>query len=48
MNLIRGIAKTAIVGKVIQMAGRELQKPENQRKIKEGLGKLTKAGRPKR
>lgn len=42
MSLIRGIVKTAVVGKVIQVVGRELQKPENQRKIKEGLGKLTK------
>lgn len=42
MSLIRGIVKTAIVGKVIQIAGRELQKPENQRKIKDALGKVTK------
>ncbi len=48
MNLIRGLVKTAVVSKVIQMASRELQKPENQRRIKEGLGKLTNAARQKR
>lgn len=48
MSLIRGIVKTAVVGKVIQIVSRELQKPENQRRVKEGLGKLTNAARQKR
>jgi hypothetical protein len=37
---IRGIVTTAIVMKGIEVARRELSKPENQRKIKEGVGKL--------
>ncbi len=48
MSMIRGILKTAVVGKVIQVASRELQKPENQRRIKQGLSKLTNAARQKR
>lgn len=48
MNLIRGIVKTAVVGKVIQIVSRELQKPENQRRVKDGLSKLTNAARQKR
>lgn len=39
MKLVRGIVEGIIVAKVIQ----ELTKPENQRKIKDGLGKLAKA-----
>ena len=45
MNLIRGLIKGAVVAKVIQIAQRELSKPENQRKIKDGLSKVAKAGR---
>ncbi len=41
-RLIKGGVKGVIVGKLIQVAERELRKPENQRKIKDGLGKLTK------
>lgn len=41
MKLVRGIVEGIIVAKVIQ----ELTKPENQRKIKEGLGKLAQAAR---
>ena len=45
MNLVKGLIKGAIVAKVIQVAQRELSKPENQRKIKDGLRKVTKAAR---
>ena len=48
MSMIRSIVKTAVAAKVIQLAQRELSKPENQRKIKEGLGKLSKAARNRR
>ncbi len=40
MSVIRGLVKSAIVIKVAQIAQRELSKPENQRKIKEGLRKV--------
>ena len=40
MGLVRGLVKGAVVAKVIQVAQRELSKPENQRKIKDGLSKL--------
>ena len=45
MSLIRGLVKSAIVIKVAQIAQRELSKPENQRKIKEGVSKLKEAAR---
>jgi hypothetical protein len=45
MNIIRGLVKSAIVIKVAQIAQRELTKPENQRKIKEGLRKVQDAAR---
>ena len=40
MNVIRGLVKSAIAIKLAQIAQRELTKPENQRKIKEGLSKV--------
>ena len=40
MSVISGLVKSAIVIKVAQVAQRELAKPENQRKIKEGLRKV--------
>ena len=40
MSLIKGLVKGAVVAKVVQVAQRELSKPENQRKIREGLRKL--------
>lgn len=43
MKLIRGLVKAALVAKVIQIAQRELSKPENQQKIKDGLGKVSRA-----
>lgn len=41
MNLVRSIIKGVIVAKVIQ----ELSKPENQRKIKDGIRKVSQAAR---
>lgn len=40
MKFISGIIKSAIVVKVVQVAQRELTKPENQRKIKDALRKV--------
>ena len=45
MSIIRGLVKSAIVIKAAQVAQRELAKPENQRKIKEGLRKVQEAAR---
>jgi hypothetical protein len=45
MSFIRGLVKSAIIIKVAQIAQRELSKPENQRKIKEGLNKVKEATR---
>lgn len=45
MGLIKNIFKGAVAAKVIQVASRELQKPENQAKIREGLNKLNKSVR---
>ena len=45
MSMIRSILKTAIAAKVVQVASRELAKPENQRKLKEGFAKLAKQTR---
>lgn len=43
MSLIKGLVKGAVVAKAVQVAQRELSKPENQRKIREGLRKLQQA-----
>lgn len=45
MNVIRGIVKTVVVAKVIEIAGRELSKPENQRKIKDAVNSVVRATR---
>ena len=45
MSVISGLVKSAIVIKVAQIAQRELSKPENQRKIKEGLQKVQEAAK---
>ena len=45
MSVISGLVKSAIVIKVAQIAQRELAKPENQRKIKEGLRKVQDAAK---
>jgi hypothetical protein len=48
MSLIKGILKTAVAAKLIQVAQRELSKPENQQKIKDGLRKVQEATRSRR
>ena len=48
MSLIKGLLKTAIAAKLIQVAQRELSKPENQQKIREGLRKVQEAARSRR
>jgi hypothetical protein len=48
MNLIKGLLKTAIAAKLIQLAQRELSKPENQQKIKDSLRKVQEATRSRR
>jgi hypothetical protein len=40
MSMIKGLIKSAVAIKVAQVAQRELSKPENQRKIKEGFKKV--------
>ena len=40
MSFIRGLVKSAVAVKLAQIAQRELSKPENQAKIKEGLRKV--------
>jgi hypothetical protein len=40
MNFVKGILKAAVVAKLLQVAQRELSKPENQQKIKDGFRKL--------
>jgi hypothetical protein len=41
MNLVRGLIKGAVIAKVVQIASRELSKPENQQRIREGIGKFS-------
>ena len=38
--MIKGLIKSAVAIKVAQVAQRELSKPENQQKIKEGFQKV--------
>ena len=45
MGAIRSLLKTAVAAKAIQIAQRELAKPENQRRIKEGLSKLAQSAK---
>lgn len=40
MRRLRRLVGPAVVAKVIQVAQRELRKPENQRRIREGVTKL--------
>jgi len=40
MGFLRGAAKAAIAAKIIDVARREMAKPENQRKAKELLTKV--------
>jgi hypothetical protein len=48
MNFIKGILKTAVAAKLVQVAQRELSKPENQQKIKDSLRKLQETARSRR
>jgi hypothetical protein len=48
MSLIKGLLKTAVAAKLIQVAQRELSKPENQQKIKDGFRKFQEAARSRR
>jgi hypothetical protein len=48
MSLIKGLLKTAIVIKLVEVAQRELSKPENQVKIKEGIRKFQEAAKSRR
>ena len=45
MSLVKNLLKTALVAKAIQIASRELSKPENQAKLKEGLRKVQRSAR---
>lgn len=40
MGFIKGVIKAGIIAKLMQIAQRELSKPENQRKAKEMLHKV--------
>ena len=48
MGLLKGLVKGAVLAKVIQVAQRELTKPENQRRIKEGLRKVSQSAKTRR
>ncbi len=48
MSFIKGLLKTAVAAKLIQVAQRELSKPENQQKIKDGLRRLQETAKPRR
>jgi hypothetical protein len=48
MSLVKGLLKTAIVLKLAEVAQRELSKPENQQKIKDGIRKFQEAARSRR
>ena len=45
MSMLKSVLRTAVAAKVVQVVARELSKPENQRKLKEGLSKLAKQRR---
>lgn len=48
MGLFKGAIKAGIAAKALDIARREAAKPQNQRKAKELLGKLTSRGSTKR
>ncbi|HVD81944.1 MAG TPA: hypothetical protein VNB87_15565 [Propionibacteriaceae bacterium] len=48
MSLIKGLLKTAVMIKLAEIAQRELSKPENQQKIKDGLRKVQQAAKSRR
>jgi len=45
MSMLKSVLRTAVAAKVVQLVSRELQKPENQRKLKEGISKLAQSRR---
>ena len=45
MSMLKSVLRTAVAAKVVQAISRELQKPENQRKLKEGISKLAQSRR---
>ena len=48
MSLVKGLLKTAVMIKLAEIAQRELSKPENQQKIKDGLRKVQQAAKSRR
>jgi hypothetical protein len=48
MSLIKGLLKAAVAAKLIQVAQRELSKPENQQKIKDGIRRVQQAAKSRR
>ena len=48
MSLVKGLLKSEIVIKLAEVAQRELSKPENQQKIKDGIRKFQGAARSRR
>ena len=48
MSFIKGVLKTAAVATLVAVAQRELSKPENQQKIKDGIRKFQDAARSRR
>jgi hypothetical protein len=40
MSMLKSVLRTAVAAKLVQVVTRELSKPENQRKLKEGISKL--------
>ena len=48
MSLIKGLLKTAVAAKLIQVAQRELSKPENQQKIRDGIRRVQQAAKSRR
>ena len=48
MNLVKGLLKAAVVAKLLQVAQRELAKPENQQKIKDGIRKFQETAKSRR
>jgi hypothetical protein len=40
MGFVKGVIKTAVIAKLLQIAQREMSKPENQQKAKEMVNKV--------
>jgi hypothetical protein len=48
MNLVKGLLKAAVVAKLLQVAQRELAKPENTARSKEAFAKLQETAKSRR